>query len=110
MLLFAVSLLMAIAVPRLLAADAKAKESTITGKMVCGKCTLHLTKECQDVVQVQKDGKTVNYFLAQNDVSKGAHEPVCDSGSSEKVTVTGTVKKVDGKETMTPTKITVDKS
>lgn len=91
-----------------LAADSK--EVTITGKMVCGKCTLHLTKECQDVVQVEKDGKTINYFLTQNDVSKAAHDPICDAGSSEKVTVTGTVMEMDGKEMMTPTKIVVDKS
>jgi len=90
-----------------LAADA-AKETTITGSMVCGKCTLHETKECQNVVQVQKDGKTVNYYLKQNKVSKAAHEPIC-GGDSEKVTVTGTVAEKDGKEIMTPTKIEVVK-
>jgi hypothetical protein len=110
MLLFAAGLLLAVVTPRLFAADAKNKEVTITGKMVCGKCTLHLTQECQNVVQVEKDGKTVNYFLTQNDVSKAAHDPVCDPGSSEKVTVTGTVKEEDGKMTMTATKIVVDKS
>ena len=77
--------------------------------MVCGKCTLHLTKECQDVVQVMKGTNTVNYFLTQNDVSKGAHDPICDPGNSEKVTVTGTVTEKDGKEIMTPSKIEVVK-
>ena len=90
-----------------LAADSK--ETTITGNMVCGKCTLHETKECQNVVQVTEDGKTVNYYLKQNDVSKAAHEPIC-GGSSEKVTVTGTVKEKDGKKTLTPTKIDVVKA
>jgi hypothetical protein len=103
-----VSLLLAGYTPRLLAAD-EGKEVTITGTMVCGKCTLHETKKCQNVVQVTKDGKTVNYYLKQNEVSKSAHEPIC-GGSSEKVTVTGTVKEKDGKEMMTPTKIEVDKS
>jgi hypothetical protein len=107
--LFAAGLMLAVTAPRLFAGDDTNKEVTITGSMVCGKCTLHLTKECQNVVQVQKDGKTINYFLTQNDVSKAAHDPICD-GSSEKVTVTGTVKKVDGKETMTPAKIDVSKS
>lgn len=92
-----------------LLADEPAKEVTITGSMVCGKCTLHLTPKCQDVVQVEKDGKTVNYFLEMNDVGKAAHDPICDAGSSEKVTVTGTVMEKDGKEVMTPTKIVVDK-
>src|ERR1017187_3283052 len=86
-----------------------ADEVSITGNMVCGKCTLHETEACQNVVQVTEDGKTVNYYLKQNDVSKAAHDPVC-GGSSEKVTVTGTVTEKDGKEMMTPTKIDVVKS
>jgi Family of unknown function (DUF6370) len=85
------------------------KETTITGNMVCGKCTLHETKECQNVVQVKEDGKTVNYYLKMNDVSKAAHGAVC-GGESEKVTVTGTVTEKDGKKMMTPTKIEPIKS
>jgi hypothetical protein len=86
-----------------------ADEVTITGNMVCGKCTLHETASCQNVVQVAADGKTVNYYLKQNSVSKDAHDAIC-GGGSEKVTVTGTVKEKDGKKTMTPTKIEVVKS
>jgi len=85
------------------------KEMTVTGMMVCAKCTLHETKECQNVVQVEQDGKTVNYYLEQNDVSKAAHDPIC-TGAPEKVTVTGTVNEKDGKEMMTPAKIDVVKS
>ena len=92
---------------RAFAADTN--QVTITGTMVCGKCTLHETKSCQNVVQVSQDGKTVNYYLKQNDVSKAAHDPIC-GGSSEKVTVTGTVKEKNGKKTMTPTKIEVVKT
>ena len=105
----AAGLLLAVSTSRLLAADATSKEVTITGNMVCAKCTLHETKSCQNVVQVMQDGKTVNYYLKQNDVSKAAHDPIC-GGSSEKVTVTGTVTEKDGKEMMTPTKIDVIKS
>jgi len=105
----AAGLLLAVSTSRLLAADAAGKEVTITGTMVCGKCSLHETDKCQNVVQVEKDGKTVNYYLKQNDVSKAAHDPIC-GGSSEKVTVTGTVTEKDGKEMMTPTKIDVVKS
>jgi hypothetical protein len=107
-LTLATGLLLAFGAARLFADDASAPV-TISGSMVCGKCTLHLTKSCQNVVQVQKDGKTVNYFLEQNDVSKAAHQPIC-GGDSEKVTVTGTVTEQDGKEVMTPTKIDVNKS
>jgi hypothetical protein len=94
---------------RALAADGASKDVTITGTMVCAKCTLHETKTCQNVVQVTQGTNTVNYYLKQNDVSKAAHDPIC-GGSSEKVTVTGTVKEKGGKEMMTPTKIDVIKS
>jgi hypothetical protein len=86
-----------------------ADEISITGNMVCAKCTLHETDTCQNVVQVTEDGKTVNYYLKQNDVSKEAHGAICH-GDTEKVTVTGTVKEKDGKKMMTPTKIEVVKS
>jgi hypothetical protein len=94
--------------PNLFAEDT-GKAITITGSMVCGKCTLHETKSCQNVVQVMKDGKTVNYYLVQNDTSKAAHGAIC-GGDSEKVTVTGTVEEKDGKEVLTPTKIEPVKS
>lgn len=91
------------------ATTALAEETTITGNMVCGKCTLHETESCQNVVQVTEDGKTVNYYLKHNAVSKDAHGAICH-GETEKVTVTGTVKEKDGKKMMTPTKIDVVKS
>jgi hypothetical protein len=101
-------LILAFGASRLLADDA-GKEVTITGNMACGKCTLHITDKCQNVVQVTQDGKTTDYFLKQNDVSNDAHGAICH-GDTEKVTVTGTVEEKDGKEMMTPTKIVVDKS
>ena len=85
-----------------------AKETTITGNMVCGKCKLHETEKCQNVVQVTENGATVNYYLKQNEVSKAQHEAICH-GDTEKVTVTGTVKEKEGKKTLTPTKIEVVK-
>jgi hypothetical protein len=91
------------------AEDTAAKETSITGNMVCGKCTLHETEKCQNVVQVMEDGKTVNYYLKQNAVSKKEHAAVCH-GNTEKVTVTGTVAEKDGKKTLTPTKIDAVKS
>jgi hypothetical protein len=97
------AMLLAASTARVAAADA-GKETSITGMMVCGKCALHDTKSCQNVVQVEKDGKTVNYYLEQNDVSKAAHKAICE-GTPEKVTVTGTVGEKDGKEVLTPTKI-----
>jgi hypothetical protein len=85
-----------------LAEDATA--TTITGSMVCGKCKLHVTEKCQNVIQVEKDGKTVNYYLVKNDISDAMHDDVCH-GDSKKVTATGTVEEKDGKEMMTVTKL-----
>ncbi|MEJ0089971.1 MAG: DUF6370 family protein [Limisphaerales bacterium] len=92
-----------------LLADDVGKAITITGSMVCGKCELHEAKSCQNVVQVTKDGKTVNYYLVQNDTSKAAHELICE-GTPQKVIVTGSVEKKDGKQVLTATKIEAVKS
>jgi hypothetical protein len=100
----AAGLLLAVSTSRLLAADATSKEVTITGNMVCGKCTLHETKSCQNVIQVQQDGKTVNYYLTKNDVSDAMHGDVCH-GDSKSVTATGSVTEKDGKEILTATKL-----
>lgn len=79
------------------------KEVTLTGEGKCAKCALHETDKCQNALQVQEDGKTVTYYLAQNKISKDFHENLCKE--SQKITVTGTVKEKDGKKTLTASKI-----
>jgi len=96
-------LMLALGTSSLLAQDA-GKAITITGSMVCGKCTLHECASCQNVIQVEKDGKTVKYYLTKNDVSDAMHEDICH-GDSKKVTATGTVVEKDGKEMLTVTKL-----
>jgi len=99
-------LLLALATPAF-AADSS-KEKTITGEAKCAKCMLKETGKCQTVIQVEnKKGKTVNYYLASNDVSKAFHQNVCKE--AKKVTATGTVKKVDGKNEFTVSKIELTK-
>ena len=60
-------LLLAAATERTLAAG---ESITITGEGKCAKCALKETKECQNVIQTEKDGRTVSYYLVANDVSK----------------------------------------
>ena len=96
-------LMLALGTSSLLAQDA-VKAITITGSMVCGKCTLHETASCQNVIQVEKDGKTVKYYITKNDLSDAMHEDICH-GDSKKVTATGTVVEKDGKEMLTVTKL-----
>lgn len=79
------------------------KETTLSGDAKCAKCILKEGKECQTVIQVEKDGKTENYYVVENDVSKAFHDDVCHA--AKKVTATGTVTKVDGKQQLTLSKI-----
>jgi hypothetical protein len=79
------------------------KEVTITGEGKCAKCALHETKKCQNVIQTEENGKTVTYYLAQNDTSKDFHDNLCKK--SEKVTATGTVSEENGKKILTVSKI-----
>jgi hypothetical protein len=85
-----------------LAAD-KPKEVTITGEAKCAKCALKESDKCQTVIQTQENGKTVSYYLADNDASKTFHKNVCEE--TKKATATGTVATVAGKQTLTVSKI-----
>ena len=99
-------LLLALATPSFAAEEGKGKgkEVTITGEGKCGKCSLKETEKCQNVIQVEgKDGKKVNYYLAQNKISKDFHENLCKE--TKMVKATGTVKEVDGKKEFTAKKI-----
>jgi len=99
-------LLLAVATPAF--AAEQGKEKTITGEAKCAKCMLKEGDKCQTVIQVEKNGKTVNYYLAANDVSKAFHENVCQH--ARKVTATGTVAKLDGKNQFTASKIELVKN
>lgn len=79
-------------------------EVTVTGMMVCGKCKLHITKSCLNVLQVESNGTNINYFLTQNQVSKDFHSNICQN-DGEKATVTGIVREKHGKEILTATRI-----
>ncbi|HZU36089.1 MAG TPA: DUF6370 family protein [Gemmataceae bacterium] len=86
-------------------ADEGNKEVTLTGKLVCGKCTLHETSKCSNVLQVEKDGKTTNYYLKDKGNKASYHKGICAPDSSKTVKVTGTVSEKDGKKYITPTKV-----
>lgn len=80
-------------------------EQTLTGKAMCAKCELKQAEKCTNALQVAgKDGKTITYVLADNQVSKDFHGKVC-KGTLDGVTVTGTVKQDGGKQVITASKI-----
>jgi hypothetical protein len=99
--------MLALATPSFAAEKGKGKEITLTGEAKCAKCALKETDKCQNVIQVEKNGKTTTYYLTENDVSKGFHENVCHE--TKKVTATGTVKTVAGKQEFAATKIELAK-
>ena len=76
---------------------------TLSGDMVCAKCTLKESKKCQNVLKVTDGGKETKYYLAQNKVAKDNHSHVC--GGSEKATVKGTVSEEAGKKVLTASEI-----
>ena len=81
-----------------------AKTVTVTGKIVCAKCSLHKddAKECQNVIVADVDGKKVEYYLAKNALSEEFGH-VCKG--EKNVIATGTVSEKDGKTWITPTKM-----
>jgi len=80
------------------------KEVTVQGEAKCAKCSLHEADKCQTVIQTKQDGKTVTYWVTQNDVAKGFHKEVCQD--SKKVKATGKVEEANGKKMLTLEKIT----
>jgi hypothetical protein len=85
------------------------KDVTVSGKLVCAKCSLHedSAKECQNVIQVTADGKTTNYYVAKNKVAEDFGH-VCKG--EKMVMATGTVKEKDGKVWIDATKMEETKS
>jgi len=97
--------LLASAMPMMAADQDNGKKVTVTGMGKCAKCALKETDSCQNVIEADEHGKKVTYYLAKNDVSKDFHSNICKE--AKKVTATGTVKEVDGKKELTPSKITL---
>ena len=94
----------ALLVLQMVATAAVAGEVTLTGNIVCAKCTLKVQglKDCQNVLMVKEAQQDVQYWLVNNDVTKAFGE-VCTA--VKPVTVTGTVETKDGKNWISPTKI-----
>src|SRR5437867_3950445 len=80
------------------------KTVTVTGKIVCAKCSLQKAdaKECQNVIVADEGGKTVEYYLVKNALSEEFGH-LCKGERS--VIATGTVSVKDGKSWITPTKM-----
>jgi hypothetical protein len=86
------------------AAVPAAADTTLSGSVMCAKCTLKKAdaKQCQDVLVVKDGDKTSEYYITKNDVA----EKFGHTCKGEKpATVTGSVETKDGKTWITPTKM-----
>ena len=97
---------LALALP-LRAVNAEA-EKTVTGEGACGKCILKEAAACQIEIKVGEGDTKVTYYLTENEITKQFGKKLCTE--KQKVKATGTVKTVNGKQELTPTKIELVKS
>jgi len=84
-----------------------AKETKLTGTLVCGACKLNESKKCTNVLQVKEKDKTINYWLTDKGNDEPYHEKVCGGGELKDVTVTGVVAEKDGKKSVKASKVDV---
>jgi hypothetical protein len=100
---------LAVALAMVLVAGAyAADETTVTGKVLCAKCTLKKADatKCQDVLIVKDGDKATEYYVVKNAVSeKFGH--VC--GGEKPAVVTGAVSEKDGKKWIAPSKMEAPK-
>ena len=82
----------------------EAKTVTVTGKIVCAKCSLKTEgqKECQNVIVAEQEGKQVQYYMAKNAVTEEFGH-VCKGEKA--VVATGTVTEKDGHTWIEATKL-----
>ena len=89
-----------------LRADDRPGVVTMSGKIVCAKCTLHVPGQsaCHNVLLIRDAERETRYWLVKNHVDR-AFGDVC--AGEKPVTVTGTTKDERGKWWITPTAIDV---
>lgn len=101
----------ALALSMFLVATAPAgDEITVTGKIMCAKCTLKKADAtaCQDVLVVEgEDGAVTEYYVEKNKVAEDFGH-TCQG--TKPVSVTGTVAENDGKTWIAPTKMVQSES
>lgn len=94
------------------AADEKkpaAKETKVTGTLVCGKCKLNETKACSNVLVVKEKDKEVKYYLTDKGNDESYHEEVCGGGELKGTSATGVVTEKDGKKMLKVSKLELPK-
>jgi len=81
-------------------ANKSGKEVTLEGEMMCAKCSLHETEQCQSVLVVKED----KYYFADNAVARENVEKVC-GGAAKHAIVTGVVSESKGQKQIAPSSV-----
>jgi hypothetical protein len=104
-----VAIVAVLALAGLALAGGEGKTVTVTGKLLCAKCTAKKAdaKECQSIIVASENGKDVEYYLAKN-AAATEFGHVCKGEKA--VTATGVVTMKDGKTWIEATKIEQPKS
>lgn len=100
--------LVGVLVTGLVGAADKGKDVTLKGTILCAKCALGEAKKCTTAIQVKEGDETVTYLFLDKGSKEKYHEDVC-GGDKKEGTVMGKVSKKDGKNYITPTKVTYAK-
>tara|TARA_Y100001934_G_scaffold221271_1_gene263755 strand:+ start:497 stop:811 length:315 start_codon:yes stop_codon:yes gene_type:complete len=86
---------------------AVAGEKTLTGKVVCAKCTAKSAEKCSPAFVFKgKDGKEITLHVTGKAAKAIKHGRICKPNTSVEVTITGTVNK---EGTITAAKLTEKK-
>jgi len=86
-----------------LVAQDKGKEVTLKGTILCAKCSLNETQQCQTAIQVKEGDKTVTYYFDDKGKAESYHAAICTD--QKEGTVVGNVSERGGKKMIKPTKV-----
>ena len=79
-------------------------EKTLKGTILCGRCVLKQTKQCNTAIVSIENGRPVTYFFSDRGNQEDYHEEVC-GGGRKRGTAIGAVFQKDGKRWITPRKV-----
>jgi hypothetical protein len=82
--------------------EGSAKEKTLKGTILCGKCALKETPKCATAIKVKEKGKDVVYYF-DPEGGKKYHAEICME--PKEGTVTGKVSEKDGKKMVKVSKV-----
>ena len=85
----------------------RSPEKTLQGTILCGRCALKQTKECNTAIVAPKYGGNTTFFFNDRGTDEEYHEAVC-GGGRKRGTVVGLILRKEGKWWITPSDVKYD--